>query len=294
MKEVKLVFCHTPKNKEALMDIVDALTFHEQEALISINALIDREESHRCKRFVEDCVTFEFNDYQRPVSNCVNYHRLMRKAREIRGKYEDLLRGERYPGLGEILTLLCNCDGKELHERGFESLSEWLEERNNLRGELRRDLDKLIEEFGFMEFQKLGCYNHVTKTITLYIDYFYDGYKYDIEGILSTLAHEIFHAYHAHLIDMNRSGGARSEFLSKRHKDVILKESLASWFEHYYNYRQGIERIAHRIEQSWRRYSQHIYPYAGALFISDDQHFKRIVDDSVISFDEGYRSLRHI
>lgn len=294
MKEIKLAFRNHPKNDIELMHLAEVLAEKEQQILIDINAVLDREEIFRCKRFVEEFVTLEINDYERPRSrHPVDFHHLMNRAKEIVEKYRHYFDNPDIdPVLVDTLHALTKVDGDELHHRYIERLGIGLIDGDNLPRDLYEELEQFINEFGFMDYDRVGHYNHLTRTITIYADYFYDRYRYNIEKVVSVFAHEIFHAYHAHLIDINRRhrGRARSEFFSRNYKDVILKESLASFFESYYDERWGADAAAQDVRDSWR-YPRFVYPYAGARLIKDDQHFKRIVDDSVISFDLGYRTL---
>ena len=293
MKEIKLAFRFRPEHPNDLLHIADFLVEREQQILIDLNAVLDREDCQACKQFIEEHITLEINDYKRPRSRRINYHRLMQKARDLRDKYEDHFRNGRYLGLAEIISDLCRCDGRELHERDMEELSNWLEERNNLPGDLREDLDSFIDEFAFIDLDTVASYNYILKTITLYINYFYGNGMYDQNKVLAAFAHEIFHAYHFHLLEINRRESARHDIHSKKQKDEILKESLATFFECYHLSSWGMIDTANDIENGWRRYSPYVCPYAGVRFVKDDQHFKRIVDASVIGFREGYRSLKY-
>ena len=266
----------------------------EQDVLATANALID--DGQVCldvERIVRDEITLVFDNIHMPNKH-IPLESMRRAAKNILRRFKKLFEE---PGFGEIkglLSRLSNCNNEGGKNELMDVLCRELDKKKELPNDLGRALDGFIDKYGAVSFDYLGDYNHKNKTITIYMQNIikHNSYQCD-EHVISTFAHEVFHAYHFHLIKLLNGSMMFRLFFRRRREDNIVIESLASYFEHHFDLRHHLNNRAHEIENSWHLYSPRIYPYSGARWITDEQHFKRIVDATAMDLDLAFRILKY-
>ncbi len=130
-----------------------------------------------------------------------------------------------------------------------------------------------------------GNYNHTNRTITLYIKSILEDAKNtflndDISEenrvyfnfahqLVATLAHEMFHAYHA--ADYDNHG---RNWITDAQENEIIVESLASYFElKVLNNILSRFDLAMSLLLSWDKYYAVAWPYSGAKYIRYNRFF---------------------
>ena len=122
----------------------------------------------------------------------------------------------------------------------------------DLRNEINQ-LKKLIMSLSYIH-PIYGEYYNKNNYIILYLKNIYNDKSNDYGTILlSTFAHELFHAYHARCVEKNGKVWEDSNCDS-----IIVKESLASYFENEFS--DGHAKLA----REWAKYTIDSWPYAGA------------------------------
>ena len=110
------------------------------------------------------------------------------------------------------------------------------------------------------------------------------GYKLE-EKSITVLFHEQFHASHykeARLRGVNTLKS--SSYLMK-----VIKESLASYFENESEKYLGFDST--NIPDSWYRNSVLFYPYSGAQYIENWEHFREIFEASFVGVEQAIDAL---
>ena len=119
--------------------------------------------------------------------------------------------------------------------------------------------------------------------IILYIKNIEDNSSYGglLQALEAVMSHEYFHWYH-HLISRDRQNlefEQRHDYLS-----TVVKESFADYFcSTYCEYNMIIFD-----ENRWYDHSVRIFPYSGATFITDFNHFKCLFHRSL---DDGMQEI---
>jgi len=133
-------------------------------------------------------------------------------------------------------------------------------------------LDNMQTTFGFLAAttaMTLGSYCHATRTITIYDVAIKSMYPHCYrEAMLATYVHELFHAVHHDAIWNNHSS---------RDEELIVLESLASFFEYRFcmeQARKGISPkynnyLANDLYNEWDMYDVIEWPYSGAIAMVD-------------------------
>lgn len=119
----------------------------------------------------------------------------------------------------------------------------------------------------------LGKYNHLDKTITLYIRAILnsiigkysnvDKYTNFTHRFLAVFVHELFHAYHA--CDYDSNGHSWNNDIQK---NEIIVESLAAHFEWNFIWDElGRHDMSDSMKNEWGKHACIVWPYAGAKYI---------------------------
>ena len=165
--------------------------------------------------------------------------------------------------------------------------------------DLREMVEDIIQSCAF-ESPVLGSFNYVPKwnvcfsdtdflEIVLYVNNIYNA-KNDFGGLLkayeAVIAHEMFHYYHFCKTEITYSDyknndsmyipwefSQRNDYLSS-----VVKESFASYFESIYC---KAHNINNNVTSSWYQHSITIYPYSGAKYIIDVNHFIELINISL-------------
>lgn len=286
MKEAKIVFRGQPNHVQAAEHIAEELQIIEHEILMELGALIDRPECHRCEQFLAANITLDLNTYAQPKEHELDLNHFRREAQRLLDKHHDVLQNQGLMTINHILNILSRCETKERKDGYMRELKGTLDYLRDVPRALKEDLDNFIDKYIFMEFNLLGQYDDRTKTITIYMQN-----HHHFDDMKSTFAHELFHAYHYYLLRhvSVRLGLARRT--RNKRLDTTVKESLASYYEAYYDRWHNLHHQEAEIVDRWNRYQPDIYPYSGAKFIRDQHHFKAIVDVSLQSFEDAYHML---
>ena len=180
-----------------------------------------------------------------------------------------------------------------------ESDEEYVETERNQYEDLREMVEDIIQSYAF-ESPLLGSFNYVPKwnvcfsntdslEIVLYVNNIYNA-KDDFGGLLNAyeavIAHEIFHYYHFMKTEITYYDykhndrmyipwefSQRNDYLSS-----VVKESFASYFESIYC---KAHNINNNVTSSWYQHSITIYPYSGAKYIIDVNHFIELINISL-------------
>lgn len=295
MKEILFLMQH-PINDTILKissELSEKLKDIEDDVIASANALIDTQESPKCADYVKNEVTLVFDDCHKP-NTFVDLVAMRRFVRSIRRRFPKELEGSPFYRINEILKQLENCENYQMKDELMDEIASLLEEKDGFPGPLGVAIKRLIDRYGRVGFYVLGDYNHREKTVTIYMRNVLDSHPYDCdELVISIFAHEIFHAYHFYLMQLRNRYEVMRIMRHRSIEDDIVVEGLASYFEHYFDERHKLTNRAIEIENSWRRYSPYVYPYSGARWIIDDQHFKYIVEISSYLLDKGFRILKY-
>ncbi len=295
MKDIRLLTGYPVD--DSLMDLLNGVACSipnmEDDALDDLKALLDFDEETKCRKFVKNDVSLVLDAFNEPRKRS-NLSSLRRAAKRILKEFEDILSN---PYLGRIKSNLKDLSGVNNSSGKNEIigvLMRNLEEMNNIPRDLQNALDKLIEDYGYVDMDILGTYGFRTKTITLYFKNIFKHHNYNYKAaVATTLAHEIFHAYHFHLLKLRRLPRYLAILSTKKRDYEILKESLASYFEHHFANKHGVYDIATQIENEWHRYSPLIYPYSGARWIIDELHFANVVSASTLKIDLAFDMLKN-
>ncbi len=123
--------------------------------------------------------------------------------------------------------------------------------------ELRKEILKLKRLIMSLPYTMTiyGEYYNEDNTIILYLKNIYANNKNECGNkLLSTFAHELFHAYHAICVEVKGNTWKCSDSDSR-----IVIESLASYFENEYDY---------TLERAWLESTIDLWPYAGAKHLT--------------------------
>ncbi len=167
-------------------------------------------------------------------------------------------------------------------------------------------IDSLSKSFSLSKFVTMGTYSPSNKEITLYLLNIYNAckknsYRNEIY-LMSVYAHELFHAYHYHVMNID------ADDINLKGFDIVL-ESLASYFQYLYtNQLYGYDEVIYKqepsihvadsIKNSWE-YDMYIYPYSGALYMfNNDMNyranyslFRNIFIKSLDSFSDAFELI---
>ena len=168
-----------------------------------------------------------------------------------------------------------------------------IEERGNEPFEVRYDpvSKRLISTL-------LGQYDEKNDIITLYVKAIKNicsGLDNFEEIIDFVLAHEIFHAVHYYLVK-NTPKTKEDERCR-----MIVKESLASFYEYEYCKKKGYDWRSDELIRTWCNYSYGDWPYAGArVFLNQNYNnnsdlpdkFMDVLDHSCISWEFACGEIR--
>ena len=156
---------------------------------------------------------------------------------------------------------------------------------------------------------KLGSYNFRTNTVTLYLKAICKSKRAKLYGsdnvLMATYAHELFHAYHYHMM---RQQGIRWN-TSRNYTKKIVAESFASFFEYLFiKHELKCRDFADGFVDEWKDNDISYWPYSGAIGMytdsdSDIKEFKDICyslegrlfcfafSDSLDDWDKAYQDI---
>lgn len=176
---------------------------------------------------------------------------------------------------------------------------EYANNEKNQYEDLKKMVEDIIQSCAF-ESHVLGSFNYVSNwkgslsntdflEIVLYVNNIYNAKDY-YGGLLNAfeavIAHEMFHYYHFCKTEITYYDykhnenmyipwefSQRNDFLSS-----VVKESFASYFESIYCKDHNINN---NVSSSWYKHSITIYPYSGAKYIKDVNHFIELINKSI-------------
>lgn len=186
---------------------------------------------------------------------------------------------------------------QEIEERAYQGIEFDREILKKITSQLRESREQPNNEidnsgveynvFGSKTDIVLGKYNHLNKTITLYIRAILnsiigkysnvDNYTNFTHRLLAVFVHELFHAYHA--CDYDSNGHSWNNDFQK---NEIIVESLAAHFEWNFIWDTlGRHDMSDSMKNEWGKHACIIWPYAGAKYI---QYFiiKNKKEDEII------------
>ncbi len=140
---------------------------------------------------------------------------------------------------------------------------------------------------------RLGEYRNATREIVLYtknIESSCENSSEYLKAFEKTFAHELFHFWHYYLLYLE---GKDYDIINRIDAtSKVIKESLASYFEYSYCNMHGIPFDKYAM---WFKHEPSFFPYAGAKFMENDDHFYEIFEISS-DFDAALRKLcsRHM
>lgn len=295
MKDIRLLAGYPVDDSlmDLLNDVAASIPNMEDDALYDLDALLRFDEDVVCRDFIKNDVSLVLDAFNEPRKRS-NLPSLGRAARRIIKDFRDVLFDPHFNNIRSILSTLTNVESSLAKNELMDALMCNLEEMNNIPRDLQNTLDKLIEDYGFVDMDTLGSYSFKTKTITLYFKNIFKHHNYNYKTVVATtLAHEIFHAYHFHLLKLRRLPRCIAILSTNKRDYEILKESLASYFEHHFANKHGVYDVARQIENEWHRYSPLIYPYSGARRIIDELHFANVVSASTLKFELAFDMLKN-
>ena len=137
---------------------------------------------------------------------------------------------------------------------------------------------------------KIDDYERHYPIITLFLENIWDYCQENnlefYAMIYTVLAHEYLHLYH--YLFLHRFNSFKiDKGINKYKPGEIIKESLASYFEHTYASCKNYDDIANLLSDGWSRYSEDYWPYAGAKMIRNHSHFTEIFRESLNSFNDA-------
>ena len=127
---------------------------------------------------------------------------------------------------------------------------------------LNEEIDKIERGYNGKFEYVFGRYIHSKRTIILY----YEAIKQVNYSWLLVLAHEMFHAYHAH----------KTKYMENNFDIIdapVAKESLASYHEYYIALKYGYNYLADELKKEWEDNSIENWPYSGASGIYNKIEF---------------------
>lgn len=296
MRDIQILMQHPVDN--AALTLIQGLAKKckniEQDVLMTANALIDvLPGCPECEDYVRNEVALVFDNCHTP-NTYIDLAMMRQFAKRILKRFEKELDGQPFYRIKEILEGLADCHNENAKNELMDSLCRHLEEKDQLPGPIGEALNKLINKYGRVGFDILGDYNHGAKTITIYVQNVMKNNAYNCDTtVVSTFAHEVFHAYHFQLMKLLGNRPMFRIFFRRRREDDIVIESLASYFERHFDERHGLTNRADEIKDSWRRYSPRIYPYSGAKWITDEGHFRDVVLTSARNLDDAFKLLKY-
>ena len=296
MRDIQILMQHPVD--DAVLTLIQGLAEKckniEQDVLMTANALIDvLPECPGCEDYVRNEVTLVFDNCHAP-NTYIDLALMRRYVRQILKRFSKELEEPRFYKIKDILKRLEDCHNEGGKNELMDSLCRHLEEKDQLPGPIGEALEILINKYGRVGFDILGDYNHGEKTITLYMQNILkdDPYNCD-EKVISTFAHEVFHAYHFYLIRLLSRGRMFRLMFRRSHEDNIVIESLASYFEHHFDERRHLFNAARNIKRRWDKFSPRIYPYSGAKWITDEGHFRDVILTSARNLDDAFKLLKY-
>jgi len=298
MKDIRLLagYPFDDSLMDLLNDVAASIPNMEDDALDDLKvlkALFAFNEETKCRNFIKNDVTLVLDAFNEPRKRS-NLASLRRAAKRILQELEDFLSNSYLSRIKSNLKDLSGVNNSSGKNEIIGVLMRNLEEMNNIPKDLQNALDKLISDYGYVDMDILGNYSFRTKTITIYFKNIFKHHNYNYKAaVATTLAHEIFHAYHFHLLKLRHLPRYVAVISTKKRDYEILKESLASYFEHHFANKHGAYDIATQIENEWHRYHPYVYPYSGARWIIDKLHFTNVVSASTLKFDLAFDMLKN-
>ena len=176
---------------------------------------------------------------------------------------------------------------------------EYANNEKNQYEDLKEMVEDIIQSCAF-ETPVLGSFNYVSNwkgslsdtdslEIVLYVNNIYnakDNYGGLLNAFEAVIAHEMFHYYHfckteISFYDYKHNDNMYIPWEFSQRKDYlssVVKESFASYFESIY-YKD--HTINNNVSSSWHQHSITIYPYSGAKYIKDVNHFIELINKSL-------------
>ena len=296
MRDIQILMQHPVDN--VALNLIHSLAGKipqiEEDVLMTANALIDvLPECPKCEDYIRNEVTLVFDNCHEP-NTYIDLAEMRQFVERILKRFEKELDGQPFYRIKQILKGLADCYNENAKNELIDSLCRHLEEKDQLPGPIGEALNKLINKYGHVGFDILGDYNHGAKTITIYVQNVMKNNAYNCDQtVASTFAHEVFHAYHFHLMKLLGDRPMFRIFFRRRRQDDIVIESLASYFERHFDERHGLTNRADEIKDSWRRFDPRIYPYSGARWIIDEGHFRDVVITSAKNLDDAFNLLKY-
>ncbi len=303
MKNVSIIFDNHSHNKKEVCDIADRLIANDYLVFDHIRMLIDRPNIDSVFQNIKNRVRLVLDDVHTPSRKGSTYEETAKKAKHILDKYGKRILPAISCRLQRIIELSNDEFDNHLRERDgcIAELEPLLKELEEIDGpaDLLNELEDLIKNHSKAEYKTLGCYRHSKigskkeSEIVIYLRNCLGNtsdISYNYETILSTFAHEVFHAYHYHEYDsvfLNKQSIDNGDFTTE-----IVLESLASYFEESFDEYNQLHERADEIKESWYRHAMRAFPYAGARFIGQDNYrFRQLFDATLIDFASTFLSL---